>query len=254
MAFSRPGSPPRRRPSSSTAARSAPDSSAPSPPSSPTSPSASPRSSPLDAKVGASSRSSSSSLLLVVASVVEFGTSAWVAFGRASAFAARNLAEGTYPLARFSSVYAAAFGAGLRGPTAMGVHLAVLAVVTVSSLLVGRLTTDRRAVVAVALTWSTFVSPYAYDYDMALLVVVAALLSDASVRVLGREASANLLAAVLLVQFAGFVWWTFNGTGGVTAYVLVALFVVVIRVVDRDRSQVAVDAPVDAGRAPTTPA
>ncbi len=55
---------------------------------------------------------------------------------------------------------------------------------------------------------------------MALLVVLAALLSGASIRVLGRDASANLLAAILLVQFARFVWWTFNGTGGVTAYVL----------------------------------
>lgn len=194
------------------------------------------------------------SLVLVVASLIEFGTSAWVAFGQASAFTARNLAEGTYPLARFSSVYAAAFGAGLRGATAMGVHLAVLAIVTVSSVLVARRTTDRRAVVAVALTWWTFVSPYAYDYDMALLVVVAVLLSGASVRVLGREASANLLPAILLVQFTGFVWWTFNGTGGVTAYVLAALFVVVLWGVHRDRSHVAVDVAADAARVMTASA
>ena len=88
---------------------------------------------------------------------------------------------------------------------------------------------------------------------MALLVVVAALLSDASVRVLGREVSANLLVAILLIQFAGFVWWTFNGTGGVTAYVLAALFLVVLWIIDRDRSHVVVDVPTDAERATTAP-
>ena len=43
---------------------------------------------------------------LVALSVAEFGVEAWTAFGQATAFAARNLAEGTYPLARFSSTYA----------------------------------------------------------------------------------------------------------------------------------------------------
>lgn len=86
-----------------------------------------------------------------------------------------------------------------------------------------------------ALLWATFVSPYAYDYDMAILVVVAALSHDAFLRVMGRETCANLLAVMLLTQFAGFVWWTFNGTGGVSALPLSALFVVLIGVVAKDR-------------------
>ena len=52
---------------------------------------------------------------------------------------------------------------------------------------------------------------------------------------MGRETCANLLAVMLLTQFARFVWWTFNGTGGVSALPLSALFVVLIGVVAKDR-------------------
>lgn len=59
-------------------------------------------------------------------------------------------------------------------------------------------------------------STYAYGCDMAVLVA-AGLAVDASVHVVGRGTSATLLAAAILAHFAGFVWWTFDGTGGVSA-------------------------------------
>lgn len=82
-------------------------------------------------------------------SVAEFSVGAQSAFGQTSALAARNLAELTYPLARFSSAYAATFGAGFRGPTAMGVHVAVLALATAAVAVVVVRTRDRRAPIGV---------------------------------------------------------------------------------------------------------
>ena len=116
----------------------------------------------------------------------------------------------------------------------MGVHLAAFALATVLDAPVVLRAVDRRASIVVALAWSTFASPYAYDYDMAIPVVVAALVADAFVRVVGHEFSANLLAAVLLAQFAGFVWWTFDGIGGISAYVNVGLYAALLVVVIRD--------------------
>ena len=56
------------------------------------------------------------------------------------------------------------------------------------------------------MAWGLFVRPYIYDYDLAMLTMVVALLPDTPVRRLGDHACLHLLACLCIVQFVGMAW------------------------------------------------
>ena len=88
---------------------------------------------------------------------------------------------------------------------------------------------DRRVVVGLSLAWVLFVSPYVYDYDLAMLTVVAALLSDSPIRRLGDHCCLNLLVGVVITQSVGMAWWTAGGRGSLSFYALFVLTLITIR-------------------------
>ena len=157
---------------------------------------------------------------LVATSLAAFGTAPWSAYPGALAVVGANLASGALPLARLSSAYAAAYGLGLRGTSLWAFHFAALAVLT---LVMSRHRGDRRVVASLSLAWDLFVSPYVYDYDLAMLAVVAALLSDSPIRRLGDHCCLNLLVGVIITQSVGMAWWIADGRGGVAFYGLALL-------------------------------
>ena len=163
-------------------------------------------------------------LLLVGASVVAFGVGPWPAFVGALSLAGEWLAAGYYPLSRFASGYAAAYGLGLRGGWCVAAHAATLVAATAILAAALRRSRDRRVVAGLCTAWGLFVSPYVYDYDLATLVVVAALLAGPlSTRAVG-QVRANLLAWAVAAQAMGLFWWTLQGPGGVSCFVLLPLF------------------------------
>ena len=86
----------------------------------------------------------------------------------------------------------------------------------------------RRVTAALAIAWGSFVSPYAYDYDLTMLSVSAALIAPLLVERAGVQVAANLLAALVAGQFAGLTWWTVGGRGGVVFFVVAPTVLVAV--------------------------
>mgnify|MGYP001411200703 CR=1 FL=1 len=129
-----------------------------------------------------------------------FGPAIWRAFLTGVETAGDALALGIYPLFRMISVYALAFTAGLSPNLASilqgAMALAAMAVV----LLAVRRGLPAHQTLALACFASAMVSPYLYDYDMALAGVGAALiLGD----IMARTSPAERLALLALAWVAG---------------------------------------------------
>jgi hypothetical protein len=135
--------------------------------------------------------------MLALATLVQ-GAGIWPAFARGVAEAGDFLAAGAYRLARMASVYAAAHAAGLPAALAWALQgaaaLAVLALVATAH---ARGWPPRQQL-AVALMTAPLVTPYAYDYDLAVVGMALALIAP---EVLDR-ASAAAQAAILILCWA----------------------------------------------------
>ena len=166
--------------------------------------------------------------VLVTLSVAAFGVAPWRAYPAAMALAGSSLAAGLYPMARLSSAYAAAVGLGLHGGAAMAAQGVAMAGVGVACCLAARRCGDRRVTAALAIAWGSFVSPYAYDYDLTMLSVSAALIAPLLVERAGVQVAANLLAWLVAGQFAGLTWWTVGGRGGVVFFVVAPTVLVAV--------------------------
>lgn len=133
--------------------------------------------------------------LLALATLVQ-GAGIWPAFRGGVAEAGALLAAGAYAMARMTSVYAAALATGLPAMAALVVQgaaaLAVLGLVAAAHLRGW----PPRQQLAVALMTAPLVTPYAYDYDLAIAGVALALVAP---EVLDRARGGAL--ALLLALF-----------------------------------------------------
>lgn len=130
----------------------------------------------------------------LAASTWVYGWDIWGHFFTAVREAGHFMALGYYPLFRMNSIYAALYSYGLPASVAMAGH--VIGALTALGLLawacLRKLEFRFRAALACILT--LFISPYSYDYDMAILgVAIAFVLPDLIERGSGREL-AGLLA------------------------------------------------------------
>jgi hypothetical protein len=103
-----------------------------------------------------------------------FGFAVWADFLSAVQEAGAFLADGYYPMFRMSSVYATLLTLGLPSQAALAGHAAV-ALVAVGGLTwtaLARVAFAHRAALVCVL--SLFVSPYNYDYDLAILGIALA--------------------------------------------------------------------------------
>lgn len=123
-----------------------------------------------------------------------YGFVVWSAFLGAVREAGAFLAEGYYPMYRMTSVYATLLTFGLPSGAAMAGHAAV-ALAAVAALVwtaLARMEFARRAALVCVL--SLFVSPYNYDYDLAILgIALGFILPDLAARASGA-ALGGLLA------------------------------------------------------------
>lgn len=139
-------------------------------------------------------------LALLAVSTWAYGWDIWQHFLNAVREAGQFMALGYYPLFRMNSIYAALYSYGLPAPMAMAGHAlgALAALGLLTRVCLRKL--EYRFQVALICALSLFVSPYSYDYDMAILgVALAFILPDLLARCSGREL-AGLLA---LSWFAG---------------------------------------------------
>lgn len=115
-----------------------------------------------------------------------FGFTVWIDFLGAVREAGEFLAAGYYPMYRMSSVYATLLTLGLPSAAALAGHAAVVlvAVGLLAWTALARIAYHHRAALVCVL--SLFVSPYNYDYDLAILgIALAFVLPDLAARVSG---------------------------------------------------------------------
>ncbi|MCX9146069.1 glycosyltransferase family 87 protein [Erythrobacter sp. WG] len=128
------------------------------------------------------------------AATLAYGVGVWADFLGAVREAGAFLAGGYYPMYRMTSAYAALLTFGVPAEAAMIGHaaIALAAVLALAWAALARLGFAARA--ALICTLSLFVSPYSYDYDLAILgIALAFVLPDLAARTSGR-ALAGLLA------------------------------------------------------------
>jgi len=107
------------------------------------------------------------------------GIGIWTAFLNAVRESTALLEAGNYPLFRMTSIYACVRSFGFDADAALAVH-AIGAVIAVASIVgLWFKATDIRLVMAGTMVGSLFISPYNYDYDLALLgLAIAYVLPD----------------------------------------------------------------------------
>lgn len=125
-----------------------------------------------------------------------YGFAVWADFLGAVREASDFLAKGQYPLVRMSSLYSSLRSAGLPASWAMAGHLtgALTTVGLLCWVALAKLEFRHRAALICVL--SLFVSPYNYDYDLAMLGIgLAFIMPELADRVSARGMGALLAAA-----------------------------------------------------------
>lgn len=111
------------------------------------------------------------------AAALVFGTGPFTGMIHASQEAMGFLRAGAYPLHRMVSVYAFARSFGASADMAMLLQGAAALIVCGLLILLALRRTDKTVIVATALVAPLFISPYAYDYDLALAGVALAIVA-----------------------------------------------------------------------------
>lgn len=129
-----------------------------------------------------------------------FGPGIWSAFRAGVDAAGQALARGFYPLYRMTSVYALLHTLGLPTAVALAVQIGVALGASGLVVLAVRRGMAPRRTLAIAVFSSVLVSPYLYDYDMAILGVGLALIGA---EVMERTGIAERLLLLALIWVAG---------------------------------------------------
>lgn len=118
-------------------------------------------------------------VLSLLLSTAALGIEIWPAFVQGVRDSSAFLAEGYYPLHRMTSIYATLRSVGVPADVALAIHGAGALIAVAAFLLLWRLGLQPRILAAVVCVASLFVSPYNYDYDLAILgVAIAFVLPD----------------------------------------------------------------------------
>lgn len=136
------------------------------------------------------------------AATAAFGPSIWAAFLSATGEASSYLSDARYPTFRLTSLYAALTSFGAAPSLAVLLHLAA-AVLAVLAIVFSALRFETRAGLAATLFLTVLLSPYLYDYDVAILGPAFALLLPLADR------DGVRLAVLPMIGLA----WIVGGTG-----------------------------------------
>ncbi|MDZ4262032.1 MAG: glycosyltransferase family 87 protein [Pseudomonadota bacterium] len=148
-------------------------------------------------------------LLAAALATFVYGFAVWGYFFGAVKEASTFLANGSYPMFRMSSVYAALLSLGLPSAWAMAGHVAgaLVAVGLLVWVSLAKFEFRHRAALICAL--SVFISPYNYDYDLAILGIGLGFIAPD----LAARASSWALAGVFVLAWL---------TGGIGVFVQVS--------------------------------
>lgn len=109
-------------------------------------------------------------------SYVILGAQAWQAFLGGLSATGQALQDGNFSLFRMSSVYAFGVSVGLGHGSALAFHVTVIVLTLAALVRLMQLGLKPRDAMGAGVVFSALVSPYNYDYDLAILTIAASLL------------------------------------------------------------------------------
>ncbi|SHI59092.1 glycosyltransferase family 87 protein [Wenxinia saemankumensis] len=141
-----------------------------------------------------------------------FGPGIWPASLGGIADTAEVLEGGGFAYYRMTSIYASARSLGIGHDMAMALHLAAAILALASLAWVVARGPAAGLVLGYAVVVSTLLSPYNYDYDLAMLAAAAGLLLPALARHAGAVEKGVLIGTVLLASYYGMIVTEFYDT------------------------------------------
>jgi hypothetical protein len=109
------------------------------------------------------------------------------------------LRDGRFPLYRMTSLYAFALTFGFGHSAALAFHMTGVVVAVGALVLLSFAKLQPRAFMGAGVVVSALISPYNYDYDLAMLAVAACLLCETVTRHASTAEQLTIAAAILLI-------------------------------------------------------
>lgn len=142
-------------------------------------------------------------LVSAALSGIFMGWGIWPAFLDGMQASGEYLSQGGFQLFRMTSVFAALTSFGLPGAVALGLHVGVACIALGAVVAVQMKGWSARRITALAAVASALVSPYGYDYDMALIFLALALAAPDLARLASKAECAALVLSGWLASGYG---------------------------------------------------
>ncbi len=133
-----------------------------------------------------------------------FGTGVWAAALGGMAETADALHDGRFPLFRMTSLYAFGLSVGFGHAAALSLHVTGVAAALGALVLLSRAKLPPRVLMGAGVVVSALISPYNYDYDLAMLAAAACLLIDTVMRHASKAEQYTIAAVILIIGTYGF--------------------------------------------------
>lgn len=143
------------------------------------------------------------SIFAALATLV-FGTGIWAAAFGGITETADALHDGRFPLFRMTSLYAFGLSFGFGHTLALALHVTGVVAAVGALVLLSCVKLPSRALMGAGVFVSALISPYNYDYDLAMLAAAACLLFDTVNRHASKAEQYTIAAVILLIGTYGF--------------------------------------------------
>jgi hypothetical protein len=143
-------------------------------------------------------------LVSILATFV-FGLDVWSYSIGAIADAGHVLSEGRYPLFRMTSLYAFAISLGIGHSLALSLHLVGVVTSLIVLVVLSRVKLPQNVFMGSGVFVSGLISPYNYDYDLAMLAASACLLISTVRHYASKLEKFVIISGVILIGTYGFL-------------------------------------------------
>tara|TARA_R110001599_G_scaffold192004_3_gene387123 strand:- start:418 stop:1650 length:1233 start_codon:yes stop_codon:yes gene_type:complete len=158
----------------------------------------------LDRRWGMAAQSFAVISIFAALATLVFGTGIWaVAFGGITE-TADALHDGRFPLFRMTSLYAFGLSFGFGHTLALALHVTGVVAAVGALVLLSCVKLPSRTLMGAGVFVSALISPYNYDYDLAMLAAAACLLFDTVNRHASKAEQYTIAAVILLNGTYGF--------------------------------------------------
>lgn len=152
---------------------------------------------------GLAARSLAVVAMMSLLATLAFGTDVWPTSLSAIAGTAEVLREGRFPLFRMTSIYASALSFGMEHQLAIYLHFTSVAMALAALAALCRAKPPLQVTLGAGVLVSALISPYNYDYDLAMLAAAACLLIGTVMRYASQIEKYTIAAVTLCIGTYG---------------------------------------------------